>query len=130
MAIEFDAVGPDGSTVVAETGYLGNGGPYPPWALTAPAGSLIRADESQIPFDPLPERIFGIVTTDITYAEHLKISNWLYAGLDEKVYCYGHYEFLLSELDSRLNRVPSLGEFPESGDSEEARIVWGEPAFP
>ena len=130
MAIEFDAVGPDGFTVVAETGYLGNGGPYPPWALTAPAGSLIRLDESPIPSDPLPERVFGIVTTAITYAEHLRISSWLYAGFDKNVYCYGHYEFLLRDLDSRLNRVPSLGEFPESGDSEAASIVWGVPEVP
>jgi hypothetical protein len=146
IAIEFDAVGPDGFTVVAETGYLGIGGLYPPWALTAPAGTVLTIDENPIPFDPLPERVFGIVTTDITSAaDFTKISNWLYAGKDEGVYCYAHYEFLLSELADGLNLVTlgqitednaDLDEFVqvqqmlESVNSEEAKIAWGEPVIP
>jgi len=141
LAFEFDGVASDGRTTVVETGLVGDGGPYPPWTLTVPKGTLITLDESPITFDPLPERIGGIVTTDITSAADFTMaSNWLYAAFNEaKMYTYGHYEFLLEELRSRLNLV-TLGELAEiradldeyeetqqileSLDSDEGSVAW------
>jgi hypothetical protein len=97
IAIEWDALGQDGFTVLAETGFAGAGDDYPSYALSTPQGTLHRFNEAA--FDSPPERVGALVVSDITNGfDFLRISGWLHSSFIGDHFDYTHYDFLVDQL--------------------------------
>lgn len=99
ISIEFDALAADGFTVISETSLVGSG-PSPFWVSDTPQGTVLAVPPIERS-SPLPDRLGGMVVSDITMAENfIAVSIWIYMGLENGTFGFANAKILKEELEA------------------------------